>query len=180
MVELKYKFFLFVTCSLFAFREIKCGVYSSFKPSYPFVAVLNCSVENPNIFYDLSYQKWTIQRYSTCSSTEKDILSLCERVYPQFYIKSVSQYRHKTKYFLNECKNITKENNFETQNMCQYKIEYAYPFKCIYEISKSNEDDSESYEMPLSEIETTNLGLFRLFFYLILSLCLARVFSLNL
>jgi len=164
MIELRYKFFLLATCILFTLNEIKGDVYSSFKPSYPFVAVLNCSLDNPNIFYDLSKQKWMIQRYSTCSATEKDILSLCERVYPQYYIKSISQYRHKTKYFLNECKNITKTNNFQTQNSCQYKIEYTYPFKCIYEVGKSSEDDLESYEMPMSEIETTKLGLFNYFF----------------
>ena len=177
MIELKSSIFFIATCLLlllFASREIKANVYSSFKPNYPFVAVLNCSIDDPNIFYDLSKQKWMFQHYSTCSKTEKDVLSLCERVYPQYYIKSVVQYKHKTKYFVNECNNATRTKHFEAQNLlCQYKVEYTTPFKCLYEEDKSDLDYSESYEMPLSEFETTfrapELGLFIVFvlYYLI-------------
>ena len=154
-------FFVSLVCIL---EETNCGVYSSFKPNYPCVAALNCSFSTPNVYFDLTKQQWEIQRYSACANTEKDILSLCERVYPQYYIKSVLLFRRKTKYFINECKNGTR-SYYDTHNGCQYKVVYASPYKCMYEATGQEEDNSDSYEIEFNENDSTfspNLGLFNL------------------
>jgi hypothetical protein len=112
-------------------------IESTYKPNGPQIVALDCFKPFSNIYFDLDKRSWDTVKYSKCSTTEKDILSLCQRVYPDLNVVNIIHYKSVINFKVWECNNDKlNQNAISCLNYTEYT---AQPYECLYGQFRSTE-----------------------------------------
>ena len=112
-------------------------IESTFKPNGPQIVALDCFKPYSNIYFDIDKRSWNTVKYSKCSTTEKDILSLCQRVYPDLNVVNIIHYKSVINFKVWECNNDKlNQNAISCLNYTEYT---AQPYECLYGQFRSTE-----------------------------------------
>jgi hypothetical protein len=97
------------------------------------VAFKECNETYSNVYFDLLTRKWHVYKYPTCLSTQKDVLSFCQRIYPKLNVVNVYQLETVTRFNLYSCPAATTTGSDTRACLTTPPvIKLTKPYKCLH------------------------------------------------